>query len=75
LMPLVGRRYVLFLKNKEKTPNYEIVSGYELKADGVKNLNGSEKSRAYAGMDEMTFMKLLYKAIAEGVESRNKKED
>jgi len=69
-MPLVGRKYVLFLKNPEKTPNYEIVSGYELKTDCIGNLNGSEQSMAYSDMDEATFMNALYRVVADWAKGR-----
>jgi len=34
-LPRVGSRYVLFLKTDKQSPNYEIVTGYELKEDKV----------------------------------------
>lgn len=73
-MPRVGRRYVLFLNNPEKSPNYDIITGYELKADGVANLNGSDQFRAYAGMDEAAFMKLVREAIAQSSPTAPEKE-
>ena len=73
-MPRVGRRYVLFLKNPEKTPNYGIVSGYELSADGTKNLNGSEVARVYAGMAEASFMKTLRGTIETHIKPQEKDE-
>jgi hypothetical protein len=74
-MPRVGQRYVLFLKNPEKSPNYEIITGYELKADGVANLNGDEQFRAYAGMDEAAFMKAVRQAIAQSSPAVPEKEE
>lgn len=64
-MPRVGRRYVLFLKNPENTPNYEIITGYELKSDGVVNLDGFEQFTAYRGMDEVAFIKAVREAITQ----------
>ena len=32
-IPKIGQHYVLFLKNTEKSPNYELLTGYELKTD------------------------------------------
>jgi hypothetical protein len=65
-MARIGRRYVLFLKNPEKSPNYEIITAYELKADGgIDNLNGDEQFRVYRGMDETAFMKSVREAIAQ----------
>jgi hypothetical protein len=64
-MPRIGRRYVLFLKNPEKSPNYEIITGYELKADGIANLNGDEQFRVYREMGEEAFMKAVREAISQ----------
>lgn len=70
----VGRRYVLFLKNPENTPNYEIITGYELKSDGIANLDGSEQFRVYRGMDETAFMKAVREAISQSSQSMPEKE-
>lgn len=75
LMPRVGRQYVLFLKNLEKSPNYEIITGYELKADGVANLDGSPQFIAYRGMDETAFMKAVREAIEQSSQAIPKKEE
>lgn len=75
LLPQVGRQYVLFLKNPEKSPNYEIITGYELKADGVVNLDGSPQFIAYRGMDETAFMKAVREAIAQSSQAIPKKEE
>lgn len=74
-MPRVGRRYVLFLKNPENTPNYEIITGYELKSDGIANLDGSEQFRAYRGMDEAVFMKAVREAITQSPQTVPDKEE
>jgi hypothetical protein len=73
-MPHIGRRYVLFLKNPEKSPNYEIVTGYELKLDGIANLDGSEQFSVYRGMNELSFIKEVRKAIAHSLQAVPEKE-
>lgn len=75
VMPRVGRQYVLFLKNPDESPNYEIITGYELKVDGVVNLNGSEQFRTYAGMDEAAFIKAVREVIAQSSQTAPEKEE
>lgn len=63
-MPRVGRRYVLFLRNTEKSPNYEIITGYELKANNtVTNLDDFPQFEEYAGKDEKSFIKVVREEI------------
>lgn len=65
-MPKVGQRYVFFLKNPEKSPNYEIVTGYELKSNNtVSNLDDFPQFEEYAGKDEMSFLKTVRESIAQ----------
>ncbi|HEX8197570.1 MAG TPA: hypothetical protein VF571_15350 [Pyrinomonadaceae bacterium] len=73
-MPSVGRRYVLFLKNPEKSLNYEIITGYELSADGIANLDGFPQFSAYRGMNETAFMKAVREAISQSSQAMPEKE-
>lgn len=74
-MPRVGRRYVLFLKNPEKSENYDVITGYELITDGIANLDGSEQFRAYRGMDESAFIKAVREAIVQSSQVMLKKKE
>lgn len=73
-MPRIGGRYVLFLKNLEKSPNYEIITGYELKLDGIANRHGDEQFRIYREMSETAFIKEVRKAIAQSLHTVPDKE-
>jgi hypothetical protein len=64
-MPQVGRKYILFLRNRDKGPNYEIINGYELKDGGVVNLTGSTESIPYFGMDQTVLLSKVRKALSE----------
>jgi hypothetical protein len=75
LMPQVGRKYILFLRNREKGPNYEIINGYELKDGGVINLTGSTETISYVGMDQAVLLSKVRKALSEASQSRSEKEN
>lgn len=74
-MPQVGGNYILFLKNPEKGPNYEIINGYELKDGGVINLTASTETRSYFGMDQTVLLSKVRKALSEALRSRPEKEN
>jgi hypothetical protein len=67
LMPQVGGKHILFLRNRDKGPNYEIINGYELKEDGVRNLTGSTESIPYFGMDQTVLLSKVRKALSEAL--------
>jgi hypothetical protein len=56
-----GRRYVLFLWNNDKSPNYYLLRGYELTATGALPLDGGKK---FEGIDETNFKKTIREEIA-----------
>lgn len=68
-MPRVGRRYMLFLSNPDNSPNYKILTGYELSADGVLNLDGFPQFMVYRGMNVLTFMNAVRQALAQSPQS------
>ena len=74
-MPRVDGKYILFLKNPEKGPNYEIINGYELKDGGVINLTGSTESISYFGMDQTVLLSKVRKALSEAARSKSEKEN
>jgi hypothetical protein len=71
-MPRVGRRYVLFLKNPEKSPNYDIIRAYELKADGIASLESSNQFRTYKDMKEAAFLEEVRKAVVQSSQPAQK---
>jgi hypothetical protein len=74
-MPRVGGKYILFLKNPEKGPNYEIINGYELKDGGVINLTSSPETISYFGMDQTVLLSKVRKALSEASQSGSEKEN
>jgi hypothetical protein len=58
-MPGVGRRYLLFLNTITGSQTYQILTGYELGANGAFPLDYSEQFHAYAGTDEETLSKAV----------------
>ncbi|HWS52484.1 MAG TPA: hypothetical protein VN228_00045 [Pyrinomonadaceae bacterium] len=63
-MPEAGRRYVLFLSTSGQSPNYRIITGYELTNGRVSPLDELSKVEVYRGMDEATFLKTVRDAAA-----------
>ena len=74
-MPKVGGKHILFLRNRDKSPNYEIINGYELKEDGVRNLTASTETISYFGMDQTVLLSKVRKALSEAVQPRSEKEN
>lgn len=66
-MPEIGRRYVLFLTASGESPNYSLLTGYELGSGGVSPLDNSTTMDAYKGVDETTFLKTVRDAIAQSL--------
>jgi hypothetical protein len=74
-MPQVGGKHILFLRNRDKSPNYEIINGYELKDGGVRNLTGSTESTSYFGMDQTVLLSKVRMAVSEAPQSPSEKEN
>ena len=74
-MPQVGGKYILFLRNRDKGPNYEIINGYELKDDGVRVLTHSPETISYFGMDQTVLLSRVRKALSEPSQSKSEKEN
>ena len=64
-MPLPGQRYVLFLTRDEQQTNFDILTGYQLKADRVALLDSPPQHpiTRYKGADIHTFLNELRTAI------------
>lgn len=72
--PLIGRRYVLFLKYNKEEQDYSLITGYELRAGEVFPLDGLSMSgtiipelaehQKYRGASEANFLDELLEAIA-----------
>lgn len=67
-MPRVGKRYVLFLTKPDESPNYNILTGYELKEDKVYPLDTTYKFKPYKGKSKID----LFKTVEEKISSIDK---
>jgi hypothetical protein len=74
-MPQVGGKHILFLRNRDKSPHYEIINGYELKEDGVRVLTHSPETIPYFGMDQTVLLSKVRKALSEASQPRSEKEN
>ncbi|MET0648180.1 MAG: hypothetical protein ABW208_16310 [Pyrinomonadaceae bacterium] len=82
-MPLVGRRYLLFLKLNEAVQTYSIVTGYEVRAGRISPLDGNRRFKVgdkfdqlaaydrYEGAGEETFLKEVKDAVAKIKTNKN----
>lgn len=76
-VPLVSRRYVLFLKPDDQGQDFQILTGYELRAGRVFPLDGEDvqDKRAelqfarYRGSDEVTFLNAVREAIKQALQA------
>lgn len=64
-MPGIGQRYLLFLDASGQSPNYRVVTGYELGGSGVAPLDESMGMNKYKGMDEASFLNAVRAAVAQ----------
>ncbi len=73
-MPVVGQRYVLFLTRDDKQINFNILTGYELKAGKIALLDNpvTHPIAAQKGADESTFLNELRAATAKSSRSPKK---
>lgn len=69
-MPIVGKRYLFFLKAIKDSQDFEIITGYELGPSGVKALDSPGQFAQYNGSDEATFLNSVRSAIAEQNQNR-----
>lgn len=70
-MPLVGKRYLLFLKYNAQEQDFSIITGYELRSGKIFPLDGVPQDdykmpqfAAYIGVDEAQFLSEVRAAIA-----------
>jgi hypothetical protein len=55
-LPLPGNRYVFFLTSDKQSPNYAILSLYELKSDGVVRLDYGRNFDEFKDASRRTFI-------------------
>ncbi|MDQ3798294.1 MAG: hypothetical protein M3384_02490 [Acidobacteriota bacterium] len=64
-MPRVGKRYILFLAKPDLSPNYSILTGYELKENKIHSLDDTYIFRAYNEANATDFIKTIKEAISQ----------
>jgi hypothetical protein len=62
-LPHTGKRYVLFLDKPDKSPNYKILTGYELEGGKVYPLDSHPDYNKFLRMDEAKFLTSVREAI------------
>ena len=68
-MPRVNKQYLLFLAADEISPNYQILTAYELKENRVLPLDGAYQFKIYKGKSVTEFVKTVREAIAKSPET------
>jgi hypothetical protein len=63
-MPRVGGRYVLFLSETNTENVFEIITGYEIRADSVSPLDELPQARAYENATPATLLNELKTKLA-----------
>lgn len=64
-LPQIGGRYVLFLKTDKRSPNYEILTGHELKDDSFSPLDTKRRHDDFKGLNKLNFIKAIRNKISE----------
>lgn len=64
-LPRIAKRYIMFLTKPDETPNYYILTGYELKEGKVVPLDNGLGFLKFKGMNETDFMKTIREALAQ----------
>lgn len=70
-LPRVGRRYVLFLNNPNQSPNYNILTGYELKEGKVYPFDLGLPFENFNDVDETAFTTIIREAVAKSLPKTN----
>lgn len=68
-LPRTGGKYTLFLKTDKQSPNYEILTGQELKNDSFTPLDTKRRSDDFKGFNKQHFIKAIRNKISESSES------
>jgi hypothetical protein len=55
-MPLADAKYVLFLNTIKQSDNFTILTGYEVRAQGISPLDSSDQFEVYRGYDQSSFL-------------------
>lgn len=64
-LPLVGKRYVLFLTNADQSPNFNILTGYELRGGKIYPLDSRVRFQKLKGTSETEFITNIREMMAQ----------
>lgn len=64
-LPLVWNEYVFFLTSDKQSPNYAILSLYELKGDNIIRLNYGRNFDEFKNATKATFIEAIRKKISQ----------
>ncbi|HEX8249768.1 MAG TPA: hypothetical protein VF599_16435 [Pyrinomonadaceae bacterium] len=62
-LPKIGGEYVLFLKNDKQSPNYKILTGYQIEDDKVYSLDDRGRFNEFKEKDAPNFVKAVRNKI------------
>jgi len=62
-MPHTGSRYVFFLAKTEEDSVFEVITGYEIRGDGIYSLDELPQTRSYDGTSAATFLEEVRKQL------------
>jgi len=66
-LPMSGEEYLFFLKNDKKGPNYEIITGYELKENDIKPLDTGRDFDEFKKLGGLNFINTVRNQISESL--------
>ncbi len=64
-MPHTGSRYVFFLAKTDEDSIFEVITGYEIRGDGIYSLDELPQTRSYDGTPAATFLQELRKQLTD----------
>jgi len=64
-MPHTGSRYVFFLAKTEEDSVFEVITGYEIRGDGIYSLDELPQTRSYDGTPAATFLQELRRQLTD----------
>lgn len=70
-LPQGGKSYVLFLTSQKENPNYQILTGYELKESDVSPLDMGRNFEGFKNIGKQNFIKAVRNKISESLQPVN----
>ena len=63
-LPVSGSKYLFFLRRDDASPNYEIITSYNLSSPTIYQLENSRSSDAFRNEGKSTFLEIVRSKIA-----------